>query len=180
MAQFTNRMRSRVRFSSNQRDNWVMDHKQFQKWLSGIDQLSPAQRQEAEAVFSGGSQASASLAAIEASVGGRSPVSALRHTRGNLTGQGPRPAAISVQGVQEDIQCRDRHPFGGSSPQRQVACLWNLPCRWVDGSRIGRTLRVCGHDCIPLATPISHRRKPAAPQAHGHCRGRRNLCPEKP
>ena len=46
-----------------------MDHKQFQKWLSGIDQLSPAQRQEAEAVFSGGSQASASLAAIEASVG---------------------------------------------------------------------------------------------------------------
>ena len=58
-----------VRFSSNQRDNWVMDHKQFQKWLSGIDQLSPAQRQEAEAVFSGGSQASASLAAIEASVG---------------------------------------------------------------------------------------------------------------
>ncbi len=58
-----------VRSYSNQRENRVMDHKQFQKWLSGIDQLSPAQRQEAEAVFSGGSQASASLAAIEASVG---------------------------------------------------------------------------------------------------------------
>ncbi len=107
-------------------------------------------------------------------------MSALRHTRGTLAGQGPRPAAISVQGVQEDIQCRDRHPFGGSSPQRQVACLWNLPCRWVDGSPIGRTLRVCRHYCISLAAPVSHRRKPAAPQAHGHCRGRRNLCPEKP
>ncbi len=46
-----------------------MDHKQFQEWLSGIDRLSPAQRREAEAVLSGGSQASASLAAIEAAVG---------------------------------------------------------------------------------------------------------------
>ncbi len=32
-----------------------MDHKQFQEWLSGIEQLSAAQRQEAEAVFAGGS-----------------------------------------------------------------------------------------------------------------------------
>ena len=46
-----------------------MDHKQYQEWLSGIDRLSPAQRREAEAVLSGGSQASASLAAIEAAVG---------------------------------------------------------------------------------------------------------------
>ncbi len=46
-----------------------MDHKQFQEWLSGIEQLSAAQRQEAEAVFAGGPQASASLAALEASVG---------------------------------------------------------------------------------------------------------------
>ena len=30
-----------------------MDHKQFQDWLSGIDRLSPAQRQQAEAVFPG-------------------------------------------------------------------------------------------------------------------------------
>ena len=30
-----------------------MDHKQFQDWLSGIDHLSPAQRQEAETVFMG-------------------------------------------------------------------------------------------------------------------------------
>ena len=31
-----------------------MDHKQFQEWLSGIDHLSPAQRQQTEAVFLGG------------------------------------------------------------------------------------------------------------------------------
>ena len=30
-----------------------MDHKQFQDWLSGIDHLSPAQRQQTEAVFLG-------------------------------------------------------------------------------------------------------------------------------
>ncbi len=46
-----------------------MDHKRFQEWLSGIEQLSAAQRQEAEAVFAGCSQTSASLAALEASVG---------------------------------------------------------------------------------------------------------------
>ncbi len=46
-----------------------MDHKQYQEWLSGIDRLSPAQRREAEAVLSGGSQASAWLAATEAAVG---------------------------------------------------------------------------------------------------------------
>ena len=54
---------------SNQRGRTTMDHKQFQDWLSGIDHLSPAQRQEAETVFMGVSEASSSLAAIEASVG---------------------------------------------------------------------------------------------------------------
>ena len=39
----------------------TMDYKQFQEWLSGIDQLSPA--------FLGAPDTSASLAAVEASVG---------------------------------------------------------------------------------------------------------------
>ncbi len=47
----------------------MMNHKQFQAWFSRVDQLSTAQRREAEAALSGGSQASASLAAIEAGVG---------------------------------------------------------------------------------------------------------------
>ena len=46
-----------------------MDHKQFQEWLSGTDHLSPAQRQQTEAVFPGDTETSASLAAIEAAVG---------------------------------------------------------------------------------------------------------------
>ena len=46
-----------------------MDYKQFQEWLSGIDHLSPAQRQQTEAVFPGDTETSASLAAIEAAVG---------------------------------------------------------------------------------------------------------------
>ena len=47
----------------------MMNHKQFQAWLSQVDELSTAQRREAEAVLSGGSQASASLASVEAGVG---------------------------------------------------------------------------------------------------------------
>ena len=51
-------------------EGWIgMDHKQFQDWLSGIDHLSPAQRQQTEAVFLGDTETSASLAAIEAAVG---------------------------------------------------------------------------------------------------------------
>ena len=51
-------------------EGWIdMDHKQFQEWLSGIDHLSPAQRQQTEAVFLGDTETSASLAAIEAAVG---------------------------------------------------------------------------------------------------------------
>ena len=35
-------------------EGWIdMDHKQFQEWLSGPDHLSPAQRQQTEAVFPG-------------------------------------------------------------------------------------------------------------------------------
>ena len=45
-------------------EGWIdMDHKQFQEWLSGIDHLSPAQRQQTEAVFLGDTETSASLAA---------------------------------------------------------------------------------------------------------------------
>jgi len=47
----------------------MMNHKRFQAWLAQADQLSAAQRGEAEAVLSGGPRASASLAAIEAGVG---------------------------------------------------------------------------------------------------------------
>ena len=47
----------------------MMDHKQFQGWLAQVDQLSTAPCQEAEAVLSGGTSASVSLAAIEARVG---------------------------------------------------------------------------------------------------------------
>ena len=39
------------------------------EWLSGIDQLSPSQRQQAEAVFLGASETTSSLAAVESNVG---------------------------------------------------------------------------------------------------------------
>ena len=43
-----------------------MDHPQFQDWLSGIDGLSPQQELAAKSVLSGETEATASLAAIEA------------------------------------------------------------------------------------------------------------------
>ena len=110
-------------------EGWIdMDHKQFQEWLSGIDHLSPAQRQQTKAVFLRDTETSASLAAIEAAVGGRSPVPALWHARRHIAWQGKGSATVPVQRMQEDIQCRDRHPLVGSAPQGQVAFLRSLSC----------------------------------------------------
>ena len=97
-----------------------MDHKQFQEWLSGIDHLSPAQRQQTEVVFLGDTETSASLAAIEAAVGEDRQCPHCGKARGSAT--------VPVQRMQEDIQCRDRHPFVGSAPQGQVAFLRSLSC----------------------------------------------------
>ena len=142
-----------------------MDHKQFQEWLSGIDHLSPAQRQQTEAVFPGDTETSASLAAIEAAVGEGSPVPALWHARRHIAWQGKGSATVPVQGMQEDIQCRDRHPLVGSAPQGQVACLRSLSCRWAGGSRFSRTLRTCRQYRLALAAPISCRKRPEGTQA---------------
>ena len=72
-----------------------MNHKQFQEWLSGIEQLSAAQRQEAEAVFAGVRKRQLHWRLLKRVW--------VRHTRSDIAWQGAGPAAISVQGVQEDI-----------------------------------------------------------------------------
>ena len=43
-----------------------MDHDQFQEWLSGVDGLRQAQRQQLQGVFLGETETTDSLAAIEA------------------------------------------------------------------------------------------------------------------
>ena len=91
----------------------MMNHKQFQAWLSQVDQLSTAQRKEAGAVLSGGSRPLASLAAIEAGVGEdrRCPNCG---TPGAVSrGKARGPAPISMQGLRKDVQCSDRHAVGG-------------------------------------------------------------------
>ena len=45
-----------------------MDHKQFQEWVSGIDWLTPEQKQLAQTVQPGEADWSVSLEAIEAKV----------------------------------------------------------------------------------------------------------------
>ena len=110
-------------------EGWIdMDHKQFQEWLSGIDHLSPAQRQQTEAVFLGDTETSASLAAIEAAVGEDRQCPHCGTPGAISRGKARGSATVPVQRMQEDIQCRDRHPFVGSAPQGQVAFLRSLSC----------------------------------------------------
>ncbi len=90
-----------------------MDHKQFQEWLSGIDHLSPALRQQTEAVFLGDTETSASLAAIEAAVGEDRQCPHCGTPGAISRGKARGSATVPVQRMQEDIQCRDRHPLSG-------------------------------------------------------------------
>ena len=74
----------------------TMDYKQFQEWLSGIDQLSPA--------FLGAPDTSASLAAVEASVGEEDGQCAHCGTAGAVSrGKARGLRRIPEQGVQKGI-----------------------------------------------------------------------------
>ncbi len=127
----------------------MMNHKQFQAWLSQVDQLGTAQRREPEAVLSGGSQASASLAAIEAGVG--------EDRRCPHCGT---PGAVSrgkARGLRRH-QCKNcgktfnaatGTPVGGSSLQGEMAGVRNLPCGRGNGACVRRALRACRRHGLP-------------------------------
>ncbi len=110
-------------------EGWIdMDHKQFQEWLSGIDHLSPAQRQQTEAVFLGDTETSASLAAIEAAVGGDRQCPHCGTLGAISRGKARGLRRYQCKGCRKTLQCRDRHPLVGSAPQGQVAFLRSLSC----------------------------------------------------
>ena len=44
----------------------TMDHKRYQSWVSGIDELSPTQKEQTQDLLSGVTGENASLMAIEA------------------------------------------------------------------------------------------------------------------
>ena len=119
-----------------------MDRKKFQDWLAGVDNLSHAQRTEALAVLSGQPDSVLSLAAIEASVRGRSALPTLRHTRCGITWQGTGASPLPVQGLQAHVQCRDRHALIRASPQGALAVIRHVAGRGRETVR--ESARRCG------------------------------------
>ena len=122
-----------------------------------------------EAGLSGGSEASASLAAIEDSVG-----------EGRRCPHCGTPGAISrgkarglrryqCKGCRKTFNAATGTPLSGLHRKDRWLALWSLSCRWADGSCFGRTLRVCHRYRLPSAAPLSHRKRPGNTQAHGHC-----------
>ena len=156
-----------------------MDYKRFQEWLSGIEQLSPAQRQQAEAVFPGASDRSASLAAVEASVG-----------EDRQCPHCGTPGAVSrgkARGLRR-YQCKGCKKTFNAATGTPLAGLHRKD-RWLafgtclaDGLTVRASAQRCGFavNTAFLAAPISHCGTSEATQAHRPCRGRRNLCSEKP
>ena len=131
-----------------------MDHRQFQKWLSGIDHLGTGQRKELEALLSGGSQASASLAAIAASVEKDRRCPHCGTPGAVLRGKARGLRCYQCKGCGKTL-CGDRNAPVRSSPQGERTGFRNLSGRWHDGSRIGRALQACREYCVPLAASVS-------------------------
>ena len=76
----------------------ALDYNQFQEWLSGVDGLSQAQRQQLQGVLLGESEAGASLEAKE-----------VRLAENRQCLHCDTPGAIgydAIQGLQEDLQPR--------------------------------------------------------------------------
>ena len=156
-------------------EGWIdMDHKQFQEWLSGIDHLSPAQRQQTEAVFLGDTETSASLAAIEAAVG--------EDRRCPHCGT---PGAISrgkARGLRR-YQCKECRKTFNAATGTPLSGLHRKD-KWLSfGACLadGLTVRTSAERCgLAVNTAfrwrhrflVSCRERPESTQAHGHCGSR--------
>ena len=106
----------------------AIDHKQFQNWVSGIDGLSPPQREQTQDLLSGVTDENASLITIEAQ---------LAETRQcphcNTAGAVSRGMARGLRRYQckackKIFNAATGTGFAtGPSQERQVAHLWGLP-----------------------------------------------------
>ncbi len=111
----------------------------------------------------GNTETSASLAAIEAAVGEDRQCPHWWHARCHIAWQGKGSATVPVQGMQEDIQCRDRHPLSGL----------HLKDRWLSfGACLadGLTVRASAERCgLAVNTALRWRHRfPAAKDLKAH------------
>ena len=152
----------------------TMDYKRFQEFLLGIEQLSPA--------FPGASDMSASLAAVEASVG-----------EDRQCPHCGTPGAVSrgkARGLRR-YQCKGCKKTFNAATGTPLAGLHRKD-RWLafgtclaDGLTVRASAQRCGF-AVNTAFRWRHRfltaenQKPRKFFGHRHCRGRRNLCSEKP
>ncbi len=141
----------------------VMDHKQYQEWLSGIDRLSPAQRREAEAAV--GEDRRCPHCGTPGAV-----------SRGKARGL----RRYQCKGCGRTFNAATGTPLSGLHRKERWLAFGNCLSE-------GMTVRAsAGHCKLAVNTSFRWRhrflaaRAAGIPQAHGHCRGRRDPCPLEP
>ena len=80
-----------------------MDRNQFQEWLSGVDGLCQAQKQQVQDVLSGETEEIASLEAIEARLAENRQCPHCNTAGAVSPGHGAGPTTLSMQSLQEDL-----------------------------------------------------------------------------
>ena len=148
----------------------------------GIDRLSPAQRQQAEAVFPGDAETSALLAAVEATVG-KDRVGEdcpCRHcgTPGTISrGKARGLRRYQCKGCNKTFNAATSTPTTGTSLsglQRKDKWLALGSCL-ADRQTVRASAERCGlavNTALRWAAPVSYRKRPQSTQAHGHCGSR--------
>ena len=117
-----------------------MDHKAFQAWLSGIDGLSLAQRQQAQAVLLGESEPSASLAVIEARIAedGECPHCGTLGAVSRGTARGLR--RYQCKACNKTFTATTGTALQGLHKKDSWLAFGGLPCGWVERSRVCKAL----------------------------------------
>ena len=117
-----------------------MDHKEFQALLSGIDGLSLAQRQLAQAVLLGGSEPSASLAVIEARVAEdrECPHCGTLGAVSRGTARGLR--RYKCKACNKTFNATTGPALQGLHKKDSWLAFGGLPCGWVERSRVCKAL----------------------------------------
>ena len=154
-----------------------MKRGRFQEWLSGVDELTAAQRSEALSVLSGRSSGAASVAAVELGVDEER-----RCPRCDTPGAVSRGRARGLR----RYQCKGCGRTFNAVTGTPLSGLHRKD-RWLSfgealatGETVKASAERCCGDGVSLASPVSQGCGDGAGQAQGDCRGGRDVCAGEP
>ena len=131
-----------------------MDHKKYQNWVSGIDELTPPQKEQAQDLMLGVTGENASLMAIEAQLEESRQCPHCKASGAVSKGMARGMRRYQCKACKKTFNAATGTALQGLHKKGQVSRLRELPRRRNDGSKGCRILRFRGLHFISLATSV--------------------------